>query len=125
MKRHGFDAILHIENIGVENLFMDEKKNWGRVIRGKLYERWPKDENGEPEEPAWLCNCANLNMGDELTINMLEAYGIPCLKIYPGDGEFGRLVLGMSGQGTDVLVPQSMLEDAKALLSGEAEIPEE
>ena len=31
----------------------------------------------------------------------------------------------MSGQGTDVLVPQSMLEDAKALLSGEAEIPEE
>ena len=56
---------------------MDEKKNWGRVIRGELYERWPKDENGEPEEPAWLCNCANLNMGDELTINMLEAYGIP------------------------------------------------
>ena len=115
---------------------MDEKKNWGRVIRGELYERWPKDENGEPmnivgktlkepEGPAWLCNCANLNMGDELTINMLEAYGIPCLKIYPGDGEFGRLVLGMSGQGTDVLVPQSMLEDAKALLSGEAEIPEE
>ena len=104
---------------------MDEKKNWGRVIRGELYDRWPKDENGEPEEPAWLCNCINLNMGDELTINMLEAYGIPCLKIYPGDGEFGRLVLGMSGQGTDVLVPQSLLEDAKALLSGEAEIPEE
>ncbi len=92
---------------------MDEKKNWGRVIRGELYERWPKDENGEPEEPAWLCNCANLNMGDELTINMLEAYGIPCLKIYPGDGEFGRLVLGMSVQGTDVLVPQSLLEDAR------------
>ena len=104
---------------------MDEKKNWGRVIRGELYERWPKDENGEPEKPAWLCNCINLNMGDELTINMLEAYGIPCLKIYPGDGDFGRLVLGMSGQGTDVFVPQSLLEDAKALLNGEAEIPEE
>ena len=89
---------------------MDEKKNWGRVIRGKLYERWPKDENGEPEEPAWLCNCANLNMGDELTINMLEAYGIPCLKIYPGDGEFGRLVLGMSGQGTDVLVHGGIIQ---------------
>lgn len=82
-------------------------------------------KTGEPEEPAWLCNCINLNMGDELTINMLEAYGIPCLKIYPGDGDFGRLVLGMSGQGTDVFVPQSLLEDAKALLSGEAEIPEE
>ena len=96
-----------------------------RKTGGASYAESCTSENGESEEPAWLCNCANLNMGDELTINMLEAYGIPCLKIYPGDGDFGRLVLGMSGQGTDVFVPQSLLEDAKALLNGEAEIPEE
>ena len=53
---------------------MDETKNWGRVIRGELYERRPKDENGEPEEPAWLCNCINLNMGDELTIHTHELF---------------------------------------------------
>ena len=56
-------------------------------------------------------------MNDELKINMLEAYGIPCLRLYPGDGSFGRVVLGMSGLGTDIYVPESMLEDAQALCS--------
>ena len=50
---------------------------------------------------------------------MLEAYGIPCLKRYPGNGSFGKVILGMSGQGTEIYVPKSMLEDAAALVSGE------
>ena len=33
---------------------MREEGEWGKVIRGELYERWPKDENGEPEEPVRL-----------------------------------------------------------------------
>jgi hypothetical protein len=97
---------------------MKNKEGWGRLIRGDLYERWPKDENGEPEEPVFLGTAVNLNYFDELTINMLEAYGIPCLKRYPGDGSFGKVVLGMSGQGTEIYVPRSMLEDAAALVSG-------
>ena len=88
---------------------------WSRVIRGELYERWPKDENGQPEEPVRLGTVINLNMVDELTVNMLEACGIPCLTLYPGDGSFGKLILGMSGQGTDIYVPRSMAEDAAAL----------
>ena len=36
-------------------------------------------------------------MDDVLLVNMLEAYGIPCLKNYPGDGQFGKIMLGMSG----------------------------
>ena len=58
-------------------------------------------------------------MGDELKINMLEAYSIPCLRMYPGDGGFGRVVLGMSGQGTDIYVPKSLLEDAIELCKEE------
>ena len=54
-------------------------------------------------------------MNDDLKVNMLEAYGIPCLRIYPGDGSFGRVVLGMSGFGTDIYVPESLVEDARAL----------
>lgn len=101
---------------------MDNKFDWGRAIHGQLYERWPKTADGEPEAPALLCNCKSLDFGDELKINMLEAYGIPCLRIYPGDGGFGKLILGMSGQGVDIYVPESMLEDAQALCSGQAEI---
>ena len=93
-------------------------KNWSRSLPGGLLERWPKDERGEPEEPVLLTTAINLNLFDEMTINMLEAYGIPCLKRYPGDGSFGKVVLGMSGQGTEIFVPKSMLADAAALVSG-------
>ena len=96
---------------------MDDK-NWSRSLPGGLLERWPKDERGEPEEPVLLTTAINLNLFDEMTVNMLEAYGIPCLKRYPGDGSFGKVVLGMSGQGTEIYVPRSMLEDAAALVSG-------
>ncbi|MBQ7434906.1 MAG: hypothetical protein IJV51_03795 [Oscillospiraceae bacterium] len=94
---------------------MRAEGEWGKVIRGELYERWPKDENGEPEEPVRLATLINLNMVDELTVNMLEACGIPCLCMYPGDGSFGKLIMGMSGQGTDIYVPKSLAADAAAL----------
>ena len=94
---------------------MRESGEWSRVLHGELYERWPKDEKGEPEEPVRLGTLINLNMVDELTVNMLEACGIPCLRVYPGDGSFGKLIFGMSGQGTDIYVPKSMAADAAAL----------
>ncbi len=100
---------------------MKNKEGWGRLVRGELYERWPKDENGEPEEPVFLGTAVNLNYFDELTINMLEAYGIPCLRQYPGDGTFGKIILGMSGQGTEIYVPKSMVEDAANLCTYNAE----
>ena len=96
---------------------MDDK-NWSRSLPGGLLERWPKDASGEPEEPVLLTTAINLNLFDEMTVNMLEAYGIPCLKRSPGDGSFGKVVLGMSGQGTEIFGPNSMLEDAAALVSG-------
>ncbi len=99
---------------------MSDNGNWSRSLPGGLYERWPKDASGEPEEPVLLTTAINLNLFDELTVNMLEAYGIPCLKRYPGNGSFGKIILGMSGQGTEIYVPKSMLEDAVALVSGEA-----
>ena len=100
---------------------MSEIGDWSRVIRGELYERWPKDENGQPEEPVRLGTEDNFNMTDELTVNMLEACGIPCLTVYPGDGSFSKLILGVSGQGTDIYVPKSMAVDAAALCSYEGE----
>ena len=100
---------------------MKNKEDWGAALRGELYERWPKDADGVPEEPVFLGTAVNLNYFDVLTINMLEAYGIPCLRQYPGDGSFGKLILGMSGQGTEIYVPKSMVEDAANLCTYNAE----
>ena len=60
-----------------------------------------------------------------MLVNMLSAYGIPAVKQYPQDGSFGRVILGMSGNGTDIYVPQTLLEDALALISAECEIEED
>ena len=91
--------------------------DWGKNMPGELYARWPKNKNGEPEKPVRLATVVNLNLVDELTVNMLEACGIPCLRMYPGNGSFGKLILGMSGEGTDIYVPESMAQDAAALCS--------
>ena len=100
---------------------MADKLNieWGRGEYSELLKRWPKDENGRPEAPVFLRCEKNLDMSDELLVNMLEAYQIPCLRIYPGDGSFGRVVLGTSGWGVDIYVPESLYEDAKELTEGE------
>ena len=94
---------------------MSADVSWGKSLPGELYERWPKDEDGLPEEAILLATLANNNMFDEMTVNMLEAYGIPCLKVYPGYGSFGKVILGMSGEGTEIYVPKSLHDDAVAL----------
>ncbi len=98
----------------------NEQSKWGRALSGSLLERWPKNESGEPEEPVFLCHCRNTNFSDELKVNMLEAYGIACLRVFPGDGIFGSLVLGVSGQGVDLYVPASLYDDAKKLCEEES-----
>ncbi|MBQ3481506.1 MAG: hypothetical protein IJH48_04100 [Oscillospiraceae bacterium] len=95
-----------------------KKEEWGRAGAGLISDRWPKDEEGRAEESAFLCTCGGTNFSDELTVNMLEAYGIPCLRVYPGDGSFGRVILGASGTGVDIYVPKSMLEVAQKLIEG-------
>lgn len=100
------------------------KLEWGRKITGELYERWPKDENGDVIEPVFLTHCLCLDMQDEMLVNLLEAYGIPCVRQYPNDGDFGRIMLGMSGTGVDVYVPKTMYEDAVDLSEGSAEYEE-
>jgi len=92
---------------------------FGRSSNSDIMEKWPKNAAGEQEEAVFLTRCMANDLSDELTANMLEAYGIPCLRVYPGDGSFGKVVMGMSGMGTDILVPESMLEEAKNLLEGE------
>lgn len=92
---------------------------WGRKAPESLLKRWPRDEKGELSEPCFLCRMYSMDMSAELRVNMLEAYGIPCLVTYPGDGSFGRVVLGMSGNGVNIYVPREKYEDALALCKEE------
>lgn len=93
------------------------KIGWGFSKPGELLKTWPKDANGEPVPGAFLLHCSCPNLEDEMIVNLLEAYGIPCIRRFPRNGDLGRVVLGMSGTGVDLYVPEHMLEDAKALLS--------
>ena len=93
----------------------EPKIEWGRAELGGVYERWPKGEDGQPEKARLLCHRSCVDMSDRLLVNMLEAYGIPCACVDPGDGGFGRVVLGMSGQGVDIYVPENLYDDAIAL----------
>ena len=85
---------------------------------------WPEDENGNPVEPAFLEHLGANEMEVELELSLFRAYGIPVICRRPNDGDFGRLVLGFSGPGTDLFVPKTMLEDAMNIMSGDIE-PEE
>ena len=91
---------------------------WGS-FPGKLYEKWPRDEQGEIIPPKFLTHCRSNDFADTLLIGMLESYGIPAVVLHPGDGDFGKVVLGMSGTGSSIFVPETMYEDAVNLMEAE------
>ena len=67
-------------------------------------------------------HCSQVDLEDKIVISLLEAYNIPAIRQYPNDGDFGNVVLGMSGSGIDLYVPETMLADARNLLE---EVPED
>ena len=95
--------------------------NWGFHQYGKTFDAWPKAADGTKEAPAFLVHCSPLDMEAAMIQSMLEAYGVPSVQQYPGDGAFGKVMLGVSGNGADIYVPKSLLADAQALLKGDPE----
>ena len=91
-------------------------KEWG--FSKSNYDNWPVDENGEKVAPAFLEHLGYPPMDAEVEVSVLRAYNIPVLFKYPNDGEFGKLILGFPGSGVDIFVPETMLEDARNILSG-------
>ena len=80
---------------------------------------WPNDENGTPVPPVFLTHIHGGPLDMELTLNLLQAYGIPHTGEYPNNGLFGQLIMGYPPGGMDVYVPESMLEDAMNVLNAE------
>ncbi len=92
---------------------------FGKNIPGKLYEQWPRTPEGEIVPPKFLTNCSSRDIADEMLVNFLKSYGIPAVVTHPGDGSFGKVVLGMSGTGSSIYVPETMYEQAKELMEAE------
>ena len=90
--------------------------SFGRSIPGELYKQWPRDMNGEPVPPKFLTHCSSRDVEDVMLVNFLQSYGIPAAVIHPGDGSFGKVVLGLSGTGSSIYVPETMYEHAKELM---------
>ena len=101
------------------------KITWGQYQHGELLDSWPRKDNGEPIEPQYLCTRTCNDMADQLTVNMLRAYGIPCLCMERAEGSLGRVVLGISGYGVEIFVPETLLNDAKILIEEETNTNEE
>jgi hypothetical protein len=94
-------------------------KNWGFRKKKKLTDIWPKKEDGDMVAPAFLLHAGGNPMDTEITLSLLEAYGIPAVCQYPNDGEFGKLIIGNATGGVDIYVPETMLEDARNILSAD------
>ena len=90
--------------------------SFGRNIPGELYKQWPHDMYGEPVPPKFLTHCTSRDAEDVMLVNFLQSYGIPAAVIHPGDGSFGKVVLGISGTGSSIYVPETMFDQAKELM---------
>lgn len=99
---------------------MEQSKDFWALGGHDLLKNWPKDASGEPEAPAKLTLQSELDSMADITLSMLEGYGIPAFKV----GTQGKVVLGFAGLGVEIYVPASRLEEARALLSAESDSPE-
>ena len=80
---------------------------------------WPDGDDGEAVRPAFLTHVHGGTIDMQLTVTLLEAYGIPHISEYPLNGAFGKMILGFPPGGTKIYVPETMLEDAKNILSAD------
>ena len=102
--------------------------NWG-FSKNRNKPEWPKDEAGNMIPPAFLEHIGGNPVDLDMETGLLNAYGIPTTQEYPNDGVFGKIVIGHSGGGVDLYVPETLLEDAKNIISGagieDIDVPEE
>lgn len=91
---------------------MEQAKDFWSMADHSLLERWPTDADGKPEKAEKLILQSELDGIADITLSMLESFGIPAFKV----GTQGKVILGFAGLGVEIYVPASRLEEAKTLL---------
>jgi len=79
---------------------------------------WPTDENGARVAPAFLEHVAG-KLETEMAVSLLRAFGIPTVCEYPNNGDFAKVIMGYAPAGTDIYVPETLLDDAKNIISSD------
>ncbi len=97
-------------------MFETAKPFWASKQRSVL-EQWPNGEDGTPEKAEFLTHSTEVDGAADLLVEKLAAYQIPAVKKYEKEGTLGKVILGFSGYGVALYVPQSLLEDAKNLIA--------
>lgn len=92
------------------------KPSWGRE-KHDLAERWPKNPDGAPEKPVFLTSSAEGDSAAAMLVEKLRAYDIPVLREYGTEGALSRVLFGTPSSGVGLYVPESMLQDAQALIA--------
>ena len=82
---------------------------------------WPNGADGQPVPPVYLTHLSEVDFEGQIVSSLLTSAGIPVVSQYPLGGEFGRVIMGMSGTGRDLYVPETMLEEARGLLTASFE----
>ena len=100
---------------------MDQAKDFWALHGRDPMQDWPAGADGKPEAPARLTLQSELGGMADITLSMLEGYGIPAFKV----GSQGKVLAGFAGLGVEIYVPASRLEEAKSLLSAESDSPAE
>ena len=96
-----------------------------KVEKGRRKDRppvpaWPQGAAGEPVKPVLLETVLAANALEyDMRKALLHAFGIPTLETFPRDGSLGHIILGFSGAGLDIYVPETCLEEARTLLESE------
>lgn len=80
---------------------------------------WPTDAQGEKVRAKLLRHTFDSPAEADMTVSLLAAYGIPCFPYYEGEGVTGKVISGFSGYGASLYVPETMYDDAAALLTAE------
>lgn len=77
---------------------------------------WPVDEHGRKIRAVLLRHTFDSAAEADMTISLLSAYGIPCFPYYEGEGMAGKVISGFSGYGAALYVPETVHDEAVALL---------
>ena len=95
---------------------MMDNSHWAHGPGGPA---WPTDKQGEKIAARRLTHSLDNVADADMTISLLAAYGIPCFPYYDGEGMTGKVISGFSGFGASLYVPETMYDDAEALLNAE------
>lgn len=97
------------------------KAEWGRSLPGDLLKRWPRRCGRRTGAPGAADQVHGRGYGRRAAGQYAGGLWHPLPEKLPGDGQFGKIMLGMSGYGVEILVPETLLADAQALQEGCAE----